>query len=107
MKKNYCNDTYENLPVWSGVLVFEGAGEVEEAGEVGEFEEVGELGEVGEVGEGGKVGEVGEEEEGGNGMGGRDQLLLRKILVTISILESENLTVFLRAIFFGTIRNLS
>jgi len=71
--------------VWSGVLVFEGAGEVEEAGEVGEFEEVGELGEVGEVGEGGevgevgeggKVGEVGEEEEGGNGMGGRDQLLL-------------------------------
>ena len=104
------------MPVWSGVLVFEGAGEVEEAGEVGEFEEVGELGEVGEVGEGGevgevgeggKVGEVGEEEEGGNGMGGREQLLLRKILVTISILESENLTVFLRAIFFGTIRNLS
>ena len=50
--KNYCNDTYENLPVWSGVFVFEAAGE---------------------------VGEVGEE-EGGSGMGGIDQLLLPKIL---------------------------
>jgi len=62
--KNYCNDTYENLPVWSAVLVFEAAGEVGEGGGVGE---------VGEIGE---VGEVGEEKEGGNGMGGRDQLLL-------------------------------
>ena len=65
------------MPVLSVVLVFEAAGEV------------------------GEVEEVGEEEGGGNGMGGRDQLLLPKILVTMSILESENLTVFTSSIFWN------
>ena len=65
------------MPVWSVVLVFEAVGEV---GEVDEVNEVG-------------------EEGGGSGMGGRDQLHLAKILVTMSILESENVTVFLRVVF--------
>ena len=57
------------MPVWSVVLVFEA------------------------------VGEVGGEEGGGNGMGGRDQLHLPKILGKISILGSENVTVFLQVVF--------